>query len=240
MTLDQQLLCEVFLSPVLLVEQTGAAAAAVCMSSTHRVHPVVTRHLDKGWEWGKACVCAPTCRPPVPGDVVIFHPVEGVGTKDLFGDNVFIKRVVAVEGDTVEVREGGGTGQPVGVCCHAPGHCLHCWRVDWGHAQYAQRQLATSPAHTPGCMQTRRAAAVSVPTAAAATAMQCLSCAVLTVCMCAPPPPLHVAPAGPRRLSVCEWCCAGRAVHLSEARLHTGQAGGATRRRECHHHHECC
>jgi len=40
----------------------------------------------------------------VPGDVVIFHPVDGVGTKDLFGDNVFIKRVVAVEGDTVEVR----------------------------------------------------------------------------------------------------------------------------------------
>lgn len=39
----------------------------------------------------------------MPGDVVIFHPVEGVGSKDLFGDNVFIKRVVAVEGDTVEV-----------------------------------------------------------------------------------------------------------------------------------------
>jgi signal peptidase I len=35
---------------------------------------------------------------------VIFHPVEGVGSKDMFGDNVFIKRVVAVEGDTVEVR----------------------------------------------------------------------------------------------------------------------------------------
>jgi hypothetical protein len=49
------------------------------------------------------------CRPPVPGDVVIFHPVEGVGSKDLFGDNVFIKRVVAVEGDTVEVRGGVGS-----------------------------------------------------------------------------------------------------------------------------------
>jgi hypothetical protein len=47
--------------------------------------------------------CA-AARSPVPGDVVIFHPVEGVGSKDLFGDNVFIKRVVAVEGDTVEVR----------------------------------------------------------------------------------------------------------------------------------------
>ena len=55
-----------------------------------------------------ACITLLLClllpRPPVPGDVVIFHPVEGVGTKDLFGDNVFIKRVVAVEGDTVEVR----------------------------------------------------------------------------------------------------------------------------------------
>ena len=39
----------------------------------------------------------------MPGDVVIFHPVDGVGSKDIFGDNVFIKRVVAVEGDTVEV-----------------------------------------------------------------------------------------------------------------------------------------
>eukprot|EP00879_Flechtneria_rotunda_P002964 GHRR01003181.1.p1 GENE.GHRR01003181.1~~GHRR01003181.1.p1 ORF type:complete len:291 (+),score=83.30 GHRR01003181.1:106-978(+) len=45
-------------------------------------------------------------RPPARGDVVIFHPVEGVGSKDLFGDNVFIKRVVAVEGDTVEVHDG--------------------------------------------------------------------------------------------------------------------------------------
>ena len=34
-------------------------------------------------------------------------PVEGVGRKSVFGDDVFIKRVVAVEGDSVEVR--GGT-----------------------------------------------------------------------------------------------------------------------------------
>jgi hypothetical protein len=46
----------------------------------------------------------------VPGDVVIFHPVDGVGSADLFGDNVFIKRVVAVEGDTVEVGPWGGRG----------------------------------------------------------------------------------------------------------------------------------
>ncbi len=58
-----------------------------------------------------ACLspCAPRLparRAPTPGDVVIFHPVEGVGSADLFGDNVFIKRVVAVEGDTVEVCVG--------------------------------------------------------------------------------------------------------------------------------------
>lgn len=50
-------------------------------------------------------MCVSFARSPIPGDVVIFHPVEGVGSKDLFGDNVFIKRVVAVEGDTVEVGE---------------------------------------------------------------------------------------------------------------------------------------
>jgi hypothetical protein len=61
---------------------------------------------------GVACIVACPCRPPVAGDVVIFHPVEGVGSKDLFGDNVFIKRVVAVEGDTVEV--GGWRGWPQG------------------------------------------------------------------------------------------------------------------------------
>jgi len=45
-------------------------------------------------------------RSPVPGDVIIFHPVEGVGSRSLFNDDVFIKRVVAVEGDTVEVHDG--------------------------------------------------------------------------------------------------------------------------------------
>jgi signal peptidase I len=40
----------------------------------------------------------------VPGDVIIFHPVAGVGSRSLFDDDVFIKRIVAVEGDTVEVR----------------------------------------------------------------------------------------------------------------------------------------
>jgi hypothetical protein len=35
---------------------------------------------------------------------VIFYPVAGVGGKSFFGDDVFIKRIVAVEGDSVEVR----------------------------------------------------------------------------------------------------------------------------------------
>ncbi|KAK9828704.1 hypothetical protein WJX72_001608 [[Myrmecia] bisecta] len=46
-------------------------------------------------------------RPPVAGDIVIFHPPEGVvQKKGWFDDDVFIKRVVAVEGDTVEVKKG--------------------------------------------------------------------------------------------------------------------------------------
>jgi hypothetical protein len=72
------------------------------------------------------------CRPPVPGDVVIFHPVEGVGTKDLFGDNVFIKRVVAVEGDTVEVRGGvtASSSRRVRACAQpAPALLQGWWRA---------------------------------------------------------------------------------------------------------------
>lgn len=65
-------------------------------------------------------------RSPIPGDVVIFHPVEGVGSKDLFGDNVFIKRVVAVEGDTVEVSAGLGCTQSQSEACNAPMLCLGC------------------------------------------------------------------------------------------------------------------
>jgi hypothetical protein len=45
---------------------------------------------------------------------VIFHPVEGVGRKSILGDDVFIKRVVAVEGDSVEVRPRQGGRGPVG------------------------------------------------------------------------------------------------------------------------------
>ncbi len=37
------------------------------------------------------------------GDVIIFHPGQGIGRKSILGDDVFIKRVVAVEGDELEV-----------------------------------------------------------------------------------------------------------------------------------------
>ncbi|GAX81217.1 hypothetical protein CEUSTIGMA_g8649.t1 [Chlamydomonas eustigma] len=43
-------------------------------------------------------------RPPAAGDVIIFHPPFGNG--GVLDDNVFIKRIVAVEGDTVEVHDG--------------------------------------------------------------------------------------------------------------------------------------
>lgn len=46
-------------------------------------------------------------RPPQPGDVIIFHPTKGVGRGGgIFDDDVFIKRIVAAAGDTVEVRRG--------------------------------------------------------------------------------------------------------------------------------------
>jgi signal peptidase I len=46
-------------------------------------------------------------RPPAPGDVIIFHPTKGVGRGGgIFDDDVFIKRIVATAGDTVEVRRG--------------------------------------------------------------------------------------------------------------------------------------
>ncbi|GAB4821265.1 hypothetical protein N2152v2_008311 [Parachlorella kessleri] len=48
-------------------------------------------------------------RPPTPGDVVIFHPSSaalGGRTLGWFDDDVFIKRIVAVAGDALEVRDG--------------------------------------------------------------------------------------------------------------------------------------
>lgn len=42
----------------------------------------------------------------MPGDVIIFHPPREISPEpSIFGDdNVYIKRVVAVEGDSIEVR----------------------------------------------------------------------------------------------------------------------------------------
>lgn len=45
-------------------------------------------------------------RPPAAGDVVIFHPNIPGRKPGWFDDDVFIKRVVAVAGDTVEVHAG--------------------------------------------------------------------------------------------------------------------------------------
>lgn len=47
-------------------------------------------------------------RSPVAGDVIIFHPPREISPEGGFfaDDNVYIKRVVAVEGDTVEVKGG--------------------------------------------------------------------------------------------------------------------------------------
>ena len=65
------------------------------------------------------------CRSPVPGDVIIFHPVEGVGSRSLFNDDVFIKRVVAIEGDTVEVSK---EDKDCHWMLHAGG-LIHIWYI---------------------------------------------------------------------------------------------------------------
>jgi signal peptidase I len=58
-------------------------------------------------------------RHPAPGDVVIFHPAKGVvpGGGGWFDDDVFIKRIVAVAGDTVQASA-VGSGAP-SVCLSA-------------------------------------------------------------------------------------------------------------------------
>ena len=43
---------------------------------------------------------------PFPGDVIIFHPPKTPKTSAALTKEVFIKRVVAVAGDTVEVKKG--------------------------------------------------------------------------------------------------------------------------------------
>eukprot|EP01024_Parvocaulis_polyphysoides_P055059 TRINITY_DN5600_c1_g1_i2.p1 TRINITY_DN5600_c1_g1~~TRINITY_DN5600_c1_g1_i2.p1 ORF type:complete len:287 (-),score=36.14 TRINITY_DN5600_c1_g1_i2:353-1213(-) len=46
-------------------------------------------------------------RAPSRGDIVIFHPTKGVGRgASWFDDEVFIKRIVGIEGDKLEVKKG--------------------------------------------------------------------------------------------------------------------------------------
>ena len=62
-------------------------------------------------------------RAPQVGDVVIFKPppMEGQSEGNWFsGDNIFIKRVVATAGDTIEVRAQALAQALALAGCHAP------------------------------------------------------------------------------------------------------------------------
>lgn len=80
-------------------------------------------------------------RPPARGDVVIFHPpFERPGANaltKLLDDDVFIKRVVAVAGDTVEVAGGAlivnGRPQAEPYINEAPAYTLPRLTVPPGH-----------------------------------------------------------------------------------------------------------
>lgn len=72
-------------------------------------------------------------RGPETGDIVIFHPVDGVGRKSIFGQDVFIKRVVAVAGDTVEVKNGtlivNGTAREEPYIAERPSYTMPAFTV---------------------------------------------------------------------------------------------------------------
>lgn len=61
------------------------------------------------------------------GDIVIFHPREGAVAKpEWYEDDVFIKRIVATAGDTVEARPLPAYAAPCSClswfykwCCHS-------------------------------------------------------------------------------------------------------------------------
>eukprot|EP00192_Tetraselmis_astigmatica_P025256 CAMPEP_0117655692 /NCGR_PEP_ID=MMETSP0804-20121206/4415_1 /TAXON_ID=1074897 /ORGANISM="Tetraselmis astigmatica, Strain CCMP880" /LENGTH=160 /DNA_ID=CAMNT_0005462061 /DNA_START=406 /DNA_END=888 /DNA_ORIENTATION=- len=76
-------------------------------------------------------------RPPATGDVIIFHPVKGVAQRGLFEESVFIKRIVAVAGDAVEVKKGvtyvNGEAQEESFRYETPNYTMKKTTVPDGH-----------------------------------------------------------------------------------------------------------
>ena len=77
-------------------------------------------------------------RPPAAEDVIIFHPPKQTGRAGgLFDDNVFIKRVVATEGDQVQVRNGrlivNGRARDEPYINEKPNYTLSKFTVPEGH-----------------------------------------------------------------------------------------------------------
>eukprot|EP01025_Chloroclados_australasicus_P069433 TRINITY_DN97_c0_g3_i1.p1 TRINITY_DN97_c0_g3~~TRINITY_DN97_c0_g3_i1.p1 ORF type:complete len:297 (+),score=29.50 TRINITY_DN97_c0_g3_i1:74-964(+) len=76
-------------------------------------------------------------RQPGRGDIVIFHPVKGVGRgSSWFDDEVFIKRIVGVEGDRLEVKRGkliiNGVPQSEPYIFEAPQYDMKAFTVPQG------------------------------------------------------------------------------------------------------------
>jgi len=77
-------------------------------------------------------------RPPAAEDVIIFHPPKQTGRAGgVFDDNVFIKRVVATEGDQVQVRNGrlvvNGVARDEPYINERPNYTLSPFTVPEGH-----------------------------------------------------------------------------------------------------------
>lgn len=77
-------------------------------------------------------------RSPETEDVIIFHPAKGVGRGGgLLDDDVFIKRIVAVEGDTVQVKNGklivNGISRNEPYINEKPNYTLNAFVVPKGH-----------------------------------------------------------------------------------------------------------
>lgn len=98
--------------------------------------------------------CASTSvfiRDAVPGDVIIFHPPKEISPQtSIFGDdNVYIKRVVAVEGDTVEVGvKGRGRERARGAAEHiVHSHPVPQNAMQWGVDATSWCQRCSGPWH---------------------------------------------------------------------------------------------